>query len=106
MSMTDLQSAVAPGGPRALAALVLAALAATPALPAAAQSLFERSQAYDRCYRDAARRFGPAPRQDPRPGEDLVELARRRQDYEERYSRYLNSCLVEAEQRLRGKPTR
>ncbi len=74
--------------------------------PAAAQTLFERNAAYDQCYREAARKFGPPPRIDPRPGEDMVLLARRRQDYDDRYGRFLNTCLYDAEQRLRSKPAR
>lgn len=91
-------------------ALALAALAPAAAFgprSAAAQTIFEqRNQAYSQCYRDAARRFGPPPRQEPRPGDDLVELARRRQDYEDRYSRFLGNCISDAEMRLRNKPAR
>lgn len=81
-------------------------LAAAMFAPASAQTVYERNLAYDQCYREAARRFGPPPRLDPRPGEDVVVLARRRQDYDDRYSRYLNTCLYDAEQRLRAKPAR
>lgn len=87
--------------------MALATLAGGIPVPAGAQGVFyDRNQAYDRCYRDATRRFGPPPRQEPRPGEDLVELARRRQDYDDRYSRFVSTCIFEAEQRLRGKPAR
>lgn len=84
----------------------LLALAGSPHGPALAQTIFDRNQAYDRCYRDAARRFGPPPRLDPRPGEDVVALARRRQDYDDRYGRFMSACLAEADQRLRGQPPR
>ena len=98
---------VLPTGPLSPFVLIgLLALAGLLPGAAAAQTIFDRNQAYDRCYRDAARRFGPPPRVDPKPGEDLVVLARRRQDYDDRYSRFLNTCLYEAEQRLRGQPPR
>jgi hypothetical protein len=85
------------------AGLILAAMIALAPSDPAAQTPRERQQAYERCYRDAARRFGPPPRQEPRPGEDLVELARRRQDYEDRYGRFMSNCLADADQRLYNK---
>lgn len=84
----------------------MAALLAALAAPAWGQTLYERNSAYDQCYRDAARRFGPPPRVDPRPGEDVVVLARRRQDWDDRYARFLNTCFYDADQRLRAKPAR
>jgi len=89
--------------PAAAGLLLAAAIAALPSVPAA-QTYRERQQAYERCYRDAARRFGPPPRHEPRPGDDLVELARRQRDYEDRYGRFVSNCLADAEQRLRTKP--
>jgi hypothetical protein len=92
-----------PVRPAAALLLLAAALAALPPV-AAAQTYRERQQAYERCHRDAARRFGPPPRREPRPGDDLVELARRQRDYEDSYSRFVGNCLADAEQRLRNKP--
>lgn len=84
--------------------LALAVTAAAPAMPAAAQSIFfERDKAYAQCQRDAARRFGPTPRAEPRPGDDLVALERLRRDYDDRFNRFLGQCFSDADRRLRDK---
>lgn len=81
------------------AALPLAMLAAPLAGPAGAQTLFDGGRTYSHCTNDAARRAGPPPRTDPRPGDDLAMLERRRQAYEDRYYRALDDCLRDAESR-------
>jgi len=60
---------------------------------AVAQLPFDHGRTYNRCVNEAYRRAGPAPRQTPRPGEDLVALERQRRDHEDRYYRYLDDCL-------------
>ncbi len=76
----------------AVSAALLAALAV--ANPAAAQSPFyDRGRAYDRCASEAARSAGPAPRQHPRPGDDLVTLERAKQRHEDAYYQALDRCL-------------
>ncbi len=87
-------------------ALILLATTLTAACvaPAAAQSIFfERDKAYNQCQRDAARRFGPPPRTEPRPGDDLVQLERNRRDYNDRFGRFLGQCYDDADRRLRDK---
>ena len=85
-------------------AAVTLALAWACAAPAAAQSIFlERDRAYNQCQRDAARRFGPPPRAEPRAGDDLVQLERIRRDYDDRFSRFLGQCYDDADRRLREK---
>lgn len=75
----------------ALSAL-LAALGS--AIPATAQSpYYDRGRAYDRCASEAARSAGPAPRQHPRPGDDLVTLERAKQRHEDAYYQALDRCL-------------
>ncbi len=86
----------------ATAGLVLA-LAAFAVGPAVAQTQHERSQAVARCYRDAQRSVGAPPRDNPRPGDDLVAMERRRRDYDDRYRTHLDRCLVEADRGLREK---
>ncbi|MCK6449585.1 MAG: hypothetical protein L6R19_01800 [Alphaproteobacteria bacterium] len=89
---------------RARAAARLAVTLATIAVgPAAAQTYQDRSQAVARCYRDAQRSAGTPPRDNPRPGDDLVAMERRRRDYEDRFRTQLDRCLYEADRRLRGK---
>jgi hypothetical protein len=64
-----------------------------------AQVIFDGGRSYNQCANDAYRRVGPPPRGEPRPGEDLALLERRRRDYEDRYYRMLDQCLRDAERR-------
>jgi len=70
---------------------------------AAAQTYQERNHAAARCYRDAQRSVGAPPRDRVRPGDDLVAMERRRRDYDDRFSSYLDRCLLEADRQLRQK---
>jgi hypothetical protein len=70
---------------------------------AEAQLYQERNQAISRCYRDAQRSAGSAPRTNPRPGDDLVTMERTRRDYDDRYYSYLSRCLDEADRTIRQK---
>lgn len=83
------------------AAGALLALLLWPSAPDA-QTPFDRARNYDRCASEAYRRAGAPPRTHPQPGDDLARLERGRQDYEDRYYRYLDDCLrVQADPRNR-----
>lgn len=84
---------------RRLAVVVAGAAAAFAAGGLAAQVPFDGGRAYNQCAADAYRRAGPAPRTDPRPGDDLALLQRRQRDYEDRYYRALDQCLRESDRR-------
>jgi hypothetical protein len=91
-----------PGNARPGAWLVACLALPMLAAPLAAQVPFDGGRGYNQCANDAYRRAGPPPRGDPRPGDDLAMLERRRQDYEDRYYRALDQCLRDAErQRVR-----
>lgn len=79
----------------------LAACAAVLLFPLAApaQVPYDANRAYSQCAGNAARSAGPAPRANPRPGDDLAAMARQRQDYEDRYYRALDQCLRDADRR-------
>ncbi len=82
--------------PAARASLLgLAAVATLAAMAgvAHAQTAFDRNRAYDQCASEAYRNAGPPPRQNPRPGDDLVALERARQSHEDAYYRALDRCL-------------
>ena len=73
------------------------------AAPAHGQTYYERNAAVAKCYRDAQRSVGAPPRDNTRPGDDLVQMERRRRDYDDRYRSYLDRCLYEADRQIRQK---
>lgn len=79
---------------RSLAALAAFTSALVLTNAAAAQSpYYDRGRAYDRCAGEAYRSAGPPPRQNPRPGDDLVTLERAKQRHEDAYYQALDRCL-------------
>lgn len=75
------------------AAMAVGAMLVLTNVAAAQTPYFDRGRAYDQCASEAYRNAGPPPRQNPRPGDDLVALERARQGHEDAYYRALDRCL-------------
>ena len=85
---------------RRAARLVACSVVLLTSLGALAQIMpYDGGRAYNQCANSAARNAGPPPRTDPRPGDDLAMLERRRQDHADRYYRALDQCLRDADRR-------